>query len=168
MHPSWMDVHPLQQSESSTATDFDRIDLPGKFTGRSVGTGGSVGTGTDTYPSGRETGTSTGRILGWGIGKGIDTGTAGIVKHFQDQATGTDTDTGISSSNIDRATGTANLSGLLFSKSESESVGLHPIAESESESSLTGMSFRPKTFDDNLVNHYCCHVHHLDHHLTKL
>ena len=162
MHPSWMDVHPLQQSESSTATDFDRIDLPGKFTGR------SVGTGMDTYPSGRETGTSTGRILGWGIGKGIDTGTAGIVKHFQDQATGTDTDTGISSSNIDRATGTANLSGLLFSKSESESVGLHPIAESESESSLIGMPFRPKTFDDNLVNHYCCHVHHLDHHLTKL
>jgi len=85
-------------------------------------------------------GAGTGSILGWGIEKGIGTGT-GIVKHFQDQ--GTSTDPGTIGSNIDRATGPL--------PPISESDLLHPILESESESSLVGLPFKPRTFDDNLA-----------------
>ena len=156
--PLWMDFGPLQLSESSAGniTDFDRNDLTGNFTGTAIGR--CVGTDMDTHPAGTEE-TGTGSILGWGIDNGIGTGT-GIVKHFQDQGTSTDTGTSSSGSNIDRGTSTTNFTGLL-PISDSESDLLHPILESESESSLTGLPFKPRTFDDNLVNHL--HLPHLNH-----
>ena len=151
MHPTWLDVNPLQETDSSTAsiTDFGRKDFTGKFTGAVIGR--SVGTGMDFDPPSRETGTGTGSLLGWGIDNGMNTG---FVKHFKDCGTGTDTDrkdqgigtdTGTSSDSSnkvqDQATGIANLAGFL-----------PPISESESESSLTRLPFKPRTFDDNLVN----------------
>ena len=154
-----MDFGPLQLSESSAdnITDFHRNDLTGNFTGR------CVGTGMDTHPAGTEE-TGTGSILGWGIDKGIGTGT-GIVKHFQDQGTSTDTGTSSSGSNIDRGTSTTNFTGLP-PISESESDLLHPVLESESESSLIGLPFKPRTFDDNLVNHlHLPHLYHDEDHL---
>jgi hypothetical protein len=137
-----MGVDPIQLSESS-ADNITDFDLTGKFTGTAIGR--SVGTGMDTHPSGTETG--TGSILGWGIG-------TGIVKHFQDQGTSTDTGTGSGGSNIDQATGTTNFTDLLSPIIESESDLLHPILESESESSLIGLPFKPRTFDDDLAFYF--------------
>merc|ERR550517_1361302 len=161
MHPIWLDVNPLQETESSTAsiTDFGRKDFNGKFTGTVIGR--SVGTGMDFDPPSRETGTGTGSLLGWSIDNGIDTD---FVKHFKDCGTGTDTDrkdqgigtnTSTSSDSAnkvqDMATGTANLAGFLPPIKETESGVLPPISESESEPSLIGLPFKPRTFDDNLV-----------------
>ena len=148
--PSWMDVDPIQLSLAGNIPHFERNDPTFTPIGRSVGTGMGTHLTLDTE-------TGTGSILGWGIDKGIGTGT-GIIKHFQDQ--GTSTDNGTISSNIDNIDIT-NFTGPLAPISESGL--LQPILESESESSLVGLPFKPRTFDDNLVNHSHLHLHHLDH-----
>merc|ERR1711971_13875 len=134
VHPSWSDVNTLHERESSAAnsTDFDRKYVNGR----------SVGTGMDFDPPSRDTGTDT--LLGWSIANGKDTG---FFKHFKDCGIGTDTSTSSDSSkkvqDMVSATGTANLTGFL-----------PPISESESELSLTGLPFKPRTFDDNLAFYF--------------